>query len=378
MAIHDTEPPDTSPFHRPPTIEQLLEEARRRIQVTDDELREARRRRDLIAAALTAEFRGSRCYVNGSVAHGDALDPLTDIDLGVIVAEAQDTHGPGKKGCSDLQERSANAIRAALKDEFPDLRVEWRHRRRSILVRFAKAVTFGQSDFTADVIIAIDNPDGEGLYIPNYLGWSRSHPEEHTRLVRQANEDTNTTWARTVRLLKHYNRRNQKPLCSWNIKALGLGAITSPTRLAEGMLTWFKYAIDDLSDGLTEDPAGVAEKPIAINDDMTLTEVITRLKRSRDRLVAALALEADGYPLLAHEELAKFFNDDDILPFPNPDAVRLETAKKFTADRRKSINVVTGEKTDKRHHAAGAAAVTAPVVGHHPDQSAPNTRSWGV
>ena len=377
MAIHDTEP-DASPFHRPPTIEQLLEDVRRRIQVTDDELREARRRRDLLAAALTAEFRGSRCYVNGSVAHGDALDPLTDIDLGVIVAEAKDTHGPGKKGCSDLQERAANAIRAALKDEFPDLRVEWRNRRRSILVRFAKAVTFGQSDFTADVIIAIDNPDGDGLYIPNNLGWSRSDPEEHTRMVREANEDTNYTWARTVRLLKHHNRRNQKPLCSWNIKALALGAITEPTRLADGMVTWFEYAIADLSDGLTEDPAGVAEQPIAINDDMTLTEVITRLKRARDRLVAALDLETDGYPLLAHEQLAKFFNDDDVLAYPDLDAVRLETAKKYTADRRKSINVVTSDKTNAPSGAAGVAAVTAPVVGHHPDQSAPNTRSWGI
>ena len=382
MAILTAEPPDddptTRPGHRPQNIEELLEEARRRIQVTDDDLREARRRRDLIAAALTSEFPGSRTYVNGSVAHGDALDPLTDIDLGVVVAEAKDTHGPGKKGCSDLQERAANAIRAALKDQFPGLRIEWRGRRRSILVRFAKPVAFGQTDFTADVIVAIDNPDGEGLYIPNYKGWSRSHPEAHTRMVRKANDDTQNTWARTVRLLKHYNRGNQKPLCSWNVKALALPAITTPTRLAEGMLDWFTHAIDDLSDGLTDDPAGVAEQPISINDDMTLTQVVTRLERDRDRLAAALRLEADGYPHLAHEQLAKFFNDPEMMPFPNQNDVRLETARKFIADRRKSINVSTGDKGTKGGPAAAAVIPAAPVVGHYPDQSASNTRSWGV
>lgn len=394
MAILAAENPDqpdptsNNPFLRPPTIEQLLEEARRRIQVSDDELREARRRRDLLAAALTSEFRGSRTYVNGSVAHGDALDPLTDIDLGIVVAEAKDTHGPGKKGCSDLQERAANATRAALKDEFPDLRVEWRNRRRSILVRFAKPVTYGQSDFTADVIIAIDNPDGDGLYIPNYRGWSRSHPEEHTNLVRQANQDTRYTYARVVRLTKHYNRRNAKPLCSWNIKALALDALTKPSKLAAGMVAWFDHAIDDLSDGLTDDPAGVAEKPISINDKMTRTEVVNRLKKSREKLTRALDLEEAGYPVLAHEQLAKFFNDEDILAYPNLDAVHAETARKYLADRNRNDGPDGSSGTPARNPGSNpgggpggkpaAAAAVAPVVGMHPGQRASNTRSWGI
>lgn len=378
MTIKTMEQDRTSPFHRAPTVEELLEVARQRIQVSDEELAEARRRRDLIGGALMREFPGSRIYVNGSVAHGDALDPLTDIDLGVVVVEAKHTHGPGKKGCADLQERAANAIRAALRNEFPELRVEWKSRKRSILVRFAKPVSFGQDDFTADVIVAIDNPDDEGLFIPNYATWSRSHPEEHTRKVREANKATRSTYARVVRLLKHYNRGNQHPLCSWNIKALALAALTSPTKLAQGMLDWFDHAIDDLSRGLTEDPARVAEKPISLNE-MTRTEVVDRLRRDRERLVNALTLDETGYPLLAHEQLAKFFNDKDILPFPDAAAVQLEAARKFTADRRKSITQIAATVGT-----AGAAttpagpAAAAPVVGHHPTQQTPRTRSWGT
>jgi predicted nucleotidyltransferase len=359
---------DNSVPDRPPTLRELLELLRARIQVTPEELAEARRRRDLLAAALLDEFPGSRTYVNGSVAHGDALDPLTDIDLGVVVAEAKDTHGPGKKGCADLQERAAKAIRDALKEEeFPDLRVEWKARKRSILVRFAKSVSSGEGDFTADVIVAIEHPD-KGLYIPNHATWSRSHPEEHTRMIREANKTSQMTFARVVRLLKHYNRRNQHPLCSWNIKALALGAITASTRLVVGMKDWFDHAIEELSEGLTEDPAGVAEKPIALNE-LTRAQVVDQLERDRDRLVRAIELEDAGYQLQAHEQLAKFFNDKDLLPFPDPDAVLAEVARKLATDR-------AAAKT-----AAAAAVVpiaTVPVVGHHPDQHAPRTRSWGV
>lgn len=377
MAIQSPENNHINPFARPPSIKDLLEQTRRRIEVSDIELREARRRRDLLAAALCAEFPDSRTYVNGSVAHGDALDPLTDIDLGVVVAEAKYTHGPGLRGCADLQERAADAIRAALKDEFPDLRVEYKSRKRSILVRFRKPVADGQEDFTADVIVAIDNPNGAGLFIPNYATWSCSHPEKHTEMVRKANRDkTAYTYARIVRLLKHWNRKNQKPLCSWNIKALALGCLTVKMPLAAGMLTWFDHAITELDKSLTEDPAGVAEKPISINEKMPRTEVVERLKRARAGLARAVDLENAGYPLQAHEELAKFFNDKDVLPGPDPAAVLTETARKFQADRRKSINVVTPSGTAVAAAVHPAPAV--PVVGHRPEQSTPGTRSWGT
>jgi hypothetical protein len=378
MAIQTIE--TTSPFHRPPSIAELLEQTRRRIEVTDEELKEARRRRDLLGAALLDEFPDSRIYVNGSVAHGDALDPLTDIDLGVVVAEAKYTHGPGKKGCADLQKRAATAIRAALTEEFPDLRVEWKARKRSILVRFHKAVTAGQDDFTADVIVAIDNPDGEGLYIPRHAGWSRSHPEKHTQMVRTANKTTRYTYARIVRLLKHWNRRNQKPLCSWNIKALALFCLLAPVSMADGMLAWFNYAIKELDKGLTRDPAGVAETPISINENMSRTEVVDRLKRDRAGLLRAVELEKAGYPLQAHEELAKFFNDKEVLPSPDPAAVLAEIARKFEADRRKSINAVPSPRPATP--GGGAAAVAAPslvtpAIGQRPEQHTPRTRSWG-
>ena len=260
---------DNTAGGKPPTLEALLQAARHRIEVDDAELKEARDRRDLIGAALRREFPGSRTYVNGSIAHGDALTPLTDVDLGVVVFGAERTHGPGKRGPQDLEEQAAEAIRRELKGEFPKLVVTVKGRKRAVLVRFGDPVTPGQPDFTSDVIVALDVPGERGLWIPCGDSWDRSDPEGHTKMVRAANRSSDAAYAQVVRLLKHWNRMNQKPLCSWNIKALALGCLIRRVSMLEGLRVWFDYAYKELSRrGETPDPAGVAPEPIHLNESM--------------------------------------------------------------------------------------------------------------
>jgi predicted nucleotidyltransferase len=321
---------------RSTTLEAILESARKRIEVTNDELAEARKRRNAISAALLREFPGSRAYVNGSVAHGDALTPLTDVDLGVVVPDPNSIYGPGKIGPTGLEERAAEAIRVALKPEYGDLAVEVKGRKRSILIRFRDPVTPGQPDFTADVIVAIDNPRGHGLFIPRYTGWDRSHPEEHTRMVREAVEDTDVMYARIVRLLKHWNRSNGKALCSWNIKALALGCITSPVSLVEGLHAWFTYAIDQLNAGETEDPARVAPHPIKLNKPRA--GVVRQVRGALDTLLYAIQLADRGYDVLAHDQLADLFNDEEMLPHPTRSEVMRQQADRIKDQSSKTSN----------------------------------------
>lgn len=314
---------------RTSTVEHALNEARSRIQVTPEELAEARRRRDALAAALKRAF-GGRTYVNGSIAHGDALNPLTDVDLGIVIPDPDGLYGPGLRCPGALQERAADAIRRELKDEYPKLRVKHLNRRRSILVRFRDPVPPGQADFTADVITAIDNRTGAGLYIPNYRTWDRSHPERHTEMVKEANAVSRSTFARGTRLMKHWNRKHDRPICSWNIKALALGCITGPVTMTDYISTWLNHAIEQLSIGETPDPAGVAG-PIKINEKFTMTQVISEFKEAKAIFDRALLLEEEGYPILALNELAKFFADEEMMPRPDQSAVRAAEAARFKA-----------------------------------------------
>lgn len=305
---------------RASTVEHALNEARSRIQVTPEELDEARRRRDAIAVALEREF-GGRTYVNGSIAHGDALNPLTDVDLGIVIPDPDGLYGPGLSGPSALQGRAADAIRRELQDEYPKLRVEHLNRRRSILVRFGDPVTPGQADFTADVITAIDNRPGAGLYIPNYRTWDRSHPERHTKLVKDANAVTHSTFARGTRLMKHWNRNHDRPICSWNIKALALSCITRPVTMTEYISTWLNYAIEQLSIGETPDPAGIAG-PIKIDEKLTRLQVVAAFREAKAEFDLALQHEREVYPILALNQLAIFFGDEAVMPKPLQDEVK--------------------------------------------------------
>lgn len=343
-----------------PSLESLLQTARRRIEVDEIELKEARDRRDLIAAALKREFPGSRTYVNGSIAHGDALTPLTDVDLGVVVLGAEQTNGPGKRGPLDLEERAAEAIRRDLKTDFPNLVVTVKGQKRAVLVRFGDPVTPGQPDFTSDVIVALDVQGQRGLWIPSGDSWDRSDPEGHTSLVRGANQNSDAAYAQVVRLLKHWNRKNQKPLCSWNIKALALGCLNRRVSMLTGLQLWFDYAHKELSrNGETRDPAGVATDPVHLNESMTL--VLGRLSRAADHLRDAIAFEKQGYHVLAHQELARMFNDEDVLPKPGAGAVELEASQKLAADR-----AVSAKSKD---------VAVVPVAGARPAPGR-NTRSW--
>lgn len=332
-------------------LPKVLKDARERIQVNDDELDEARRRRGLMASSLRHEFgRGSRTYVNGSIAHGDALTPLTDIDIGVVVPNPDGEYGPAGKGPDTLQERAAEALRRDLKDEFPNLRVIVGNRKRSVYVSFGNPVDPAQDDFSADVIVALDHPSGQGLWIPNYSSWDRSDPETHTRLVREAVKASKVNYSRTVRLLKHWARTHSKPLCSWNIKALALACLAVELDQLEGMVTWFDHAISDLSWRETPDPAGVAG-PISLPGDRT--ELVAKLKKARDKLAEAIAYDEAGYDVLAVEALALFFNDPEMLPRPDAAAVaaqelqRTEDLRKARAPR--AVNTAPAVATQVRH-----------------------------
>ncbi|MFI5673457.1 hypothetical protein [Streptomyces cellulosae] len=132
---------------REKSLASLLDEGGRKIQVTDKELAEAKGRRLLLAASARRAFPGSTTYYNGSVAHGDANTPLTDVDLGVVLTKKDaEPNGPGKRSALGLMEKVREAIHEDLDDEFDKLTIEVEGRRRPVLVRFGDSVTQGQAD----------------------------------------------------------------------------------------------------------------------------------------------------------------------------------------------------------------------------------------
>lgn len=237
-------------------VEPALLRILKKIGVTVEEKEAALRRARDLQGVLIKEFHGS-VYLNGSVSHGDALTPLDDVDLGVVIdgpiATVERANSPAA-----LMGRASRAIEAAI----PGATAVFANQKRAIVVDFKEDEP---SNFTADVIVALQYDEGSGVLVPNLLHqrWDRSDPLRHSDIVRSANLATGSALNRIVRLAKAWNRQRGKPLSSWNIKALALECITSSVSLTAGLHTFFHYAAESIAGGLTRDPAGVSV-PIAL------------------------------------------------------------------------------------------------------------------
>lgn len=272
-------------------LDPLLLELDRRITITSPELTEAWKRVQVLKSALAEGLR-EHVYINGSIKHGDALTPLNDIDLGVVIsnptASLQRRHSPAKMMAS-----TGIVIEAFAKHHYPEVSTSFEGQTRSVVVDFGDRGRPGQQDFTADVIVALDYPAGQGVLVPNLLTdrWDRSDPVRHTEMIRDANLSTKSTYNRVVRIAKYWNRKNAGPLSSWNIKALALGCLTEPSSITMGLYRFFHYARDSLTLGPTEDPAGIAS-PIRL--ELPEREVLLHLGDMCDVIDGAIASTESG------------------------------------------------------------------------------------
>lgn len=193
------------------TINELFEEARGRIAVPEDVLKEARKRRDAIRRIVEEEFDTLRTFGSGSLAHGTQNDPLNDADAGVVLdRRTYEDLGPDGEGPCAKVEEVRGVLRTRLKEEYPGVRF-YTGGHRAIRVNFMESIRPGVDNFTADLIVAIRRDEG-GLYIPDLDGddWDPSDPERHVELIVARNKKTGSRFARILRLAKHANAHNRQ------------------------------------------------------------------------------------------------------------------------------------------------------------------------
>lgn len=286
------------------TINDLFEQARKRIAVPDRVLKEARKRRDEVKGIVEEEFCTLRSFGSGSVAHGTQNDPLNDADGGVVLdRNVYRDLGPEGEGPCKKVEEVRTALRERLKESYPNVRF-YTGGHRAIRINFMEPIQEGGGHFTLDLIVAIRR-EGGGLWIPDLDNgrWDASSPERHVELVVKRNKKTDSNFARIIRLAKHANARNGKAICSFNVVALGLQAIEEKVSLPEGLALVPREAADSLSGGLTEDPAGIPG-PIKVNV-VRRKEAADRFKKLAELAEEALELETEGQTAQAQRNWSK-------------------------------------------------------------------------
>lgn len=273
--------------------EEVLEEIRQEISANDDDLREARKRRDLVLDAA-GNFGVLRTFKSGSVAHGNVNNPVSDADCGAVL----DRRSYPDLGPDSDEEEGPEAIMEEVRDHImPIVRKEYPQARgtlikRAILVRFNEPNSEGV-DPSVDLVVTLERKEGDGVWIPNRDRdtWDASDPECHTRLLTAPPATLRRHRARILRLAKAAVKGDSTPaLISFNVEALALEHIIEVDDLIYSLQSFFAEASASIRADYTEDPAEVSGK-IKLPDGMTRTRAADRLSFFAEKVHEAIDAE---------------------------------------------------------------------------------------
>lgn len=280
-----------------------LENIRGRIEADADALSAARARLGAVLSAA-AGFPGAlRGFRSGSLATGFVNYPVEDADGGLVMdRRSHTTLGPD--GAGELPEALVadvrRHVRASLKDEYPNLRVEIM--KRGLLVRFGQPLESGE-DPTVDLVVALNRAEDDALWIPNLdrNRWDPSHPERHVALFTSGWNALRRSRQHVVRVAKAQVKQFSTPaVCSFNVAALAWECTVTAEPLDVALHRFYDYAATELSKGLTSDPAGVSQ-PIKVADRSL---AVDRFRRTADAI--ALAIDAGDDDEKVREALGSF------------------------------------------------------------------------
>jgi hypothetical protein len=273
--------------------EEVLEEIRDEISANDDDLREARDRRNLVLEAVK-DFGVLRVFNSGSVAHGNVNNPVSDADCGgVLDRRSYPDLGPDsdeEEGPEEIMGEVREHIMPIIREEYPN--AEGRLIKRAIEVRFKEPNADGV-DPSVDLVVALTRKEGDGIWIPNRNRgtWDASDPECHTRLLVAPPKSLRRHRARVLRLAKAAIKGDSTPaLISFNAEALALDSIVEVKGLIFSLQHFFAEASSSIKADYTEDPAGVSGK-IRLPDGMTRTRAAKRLSFFAEKVQEAIDAE---------------------------------------------------------------------------------------
>lgn len=284
--------------------DRALEEILRHIAVPDPVLNEARARRDLVLRIAAKHPAYLRSWNSGSIAQGTHNSPLGDADCGAMVdrrseefrAFGPDAPGAGKGPEAFIQTFAALILPEVRANGYPNAELDLTGNR-AIKIEFNAPVDIdelGTVDPSVDLIVGLDRREADGIWIPNRAidGWDAAHPQKHTKMMLSGPADVVVARAHFIRLSKRAIKRDglrtgTPVLCSWNVSALALDSIKERVPLARGLTASLGYASKSIAEGLTEDPAEVAD-PIKLPDGMTHETAAQTLE-----FMAAVIAEAD-------------------------------------------------------------------------------------
>jgi len=238
-----------------------------RLELTQKEQDDARRRQNRIREILRKQFDVERDILTGSYSRHTKTKPLKDVDIFCTLGSGEADRR--RRHPSQLLE----AFRKVLVSEYGDASV--RIQRRSVEVEFGVKVV---EDDSGEQVMSFDVVPAFGL--KNYYeipdskkgDWIKTDPEVHKELVTEANKNFSTQFVPMVIMIKKWNEANGKPVTpSFLLEVMALQILAPP--FVGGYPYEFKSYLATAAARIAEewqDPAGLGPP---VSDQMDSSKV---------------------------------------------------------------------------------------------------------
>lgn len=274
------------------SVQDAFKEFRSRLELTDGEKADASRRQKEIRAVMDAAFAIETDFLTGSYLRWTKTKPLKDVDIFCVLKD-EERHYRAKQPSVLL-----NAVENVLADRYGRRNVE--PQRRSVTVSFGVKEVNGKTNdqvMSFDVVPAFAKDDY--YEIPDTAqssGWTATNPKIHADLAVKANEAYAGEWKGVVRMMRAWNRQNDKPIKpSFLVEVMALQLLHP--RFGGDYRYEMKGFLASLADRIYDrwpDPAGFGPD---VNDNMDAEQCRVareKLQRAEQQAARAIQLERQG------------------------------------------------------------------------------------
>lgn len=233
----------------PTTILASFATFKQNLEITDLQSETVSTRQKNVREVLERDLEVVESFLSGSYIRSTMISPLKEADIDIIVVlnpkyynNYTDNQNNGQAGLLDLVKRTLKKTYTSTPD----------------ISRDGQAVTIRFTDFIVDVVPAF-NRQGGGYIIANSISkkWISTDPKKHVELISSANKIHNGNLVPLIKMIKSWNRQNDKHFNSFHLEVLSLSIFTNVTitDFPSGLRYFFEKG-KDLINQKNFDPAG--------------------------------------------------------------------------------------------------------------------------
>jgi len=263
------------------TVPEAFGEFKSRLEITNLQTNTVSTRQQAIRDTVVSGLEVRDTFLSGSYSRSTLIAPLSEADIDIfVVLDAKYFHNynhgqnGGQGGLLDLLKRTLRRTYTRTPD----------------ISRNGQAVTVRFDDFAVDVIPAFYRQGG-GFLIPDSVGkqWLETDPKRHIEIFTAANATHKGTLVPVIKMIKAWNRKNDRYFRSFHLETLALTAFTNIT--ITNYWSGMRFFLDKaraLVRVRNPDPAGYGDDVGRyIAGQPAIDEAVGRLQRDYDRALRA-------------------------------------------------------------------------------------------